>query len=269
MKLKQQLELTALLLCIAILSAALFLFPEEERRNEHHSFLELWWSNHSNLSINKLDSVQIFSLPISEASKRSLWFRRKRNWPFKDFNELCTDPYLIKDSLFFSLGSYSFQPNFQVGQKLHPFHTNSLKQKMYPRKSEAYSSVDLNQADSIALDNIPGIGSGMVKVLKAYRSRYGFIADTSHLRKTTYFGKVWREEWDSLLRIDSIPAPKLSLVSSTFQELLAFPDLNYEQVKRLCFYRESFGIPTWLEMASWNEFSEADTTFLQLYISNN
>jgi hypothetical protein len=51
--------------------------------------------------------------------------------------------------------------------------------------------------------------------------------------------------------------------------LLAFPDLNYEQVKRLCFYRESFGIPTWLEMASWNEFSEADTTFLQLYISNN
>jgi hypothetical protein len=58
-------------------------------------------------------------------------------------------------------------------------------------------------------------------------------------------------------------------VSSTFQELLAFPDLNYEQVKRLCFYRESFGIPTWLEMASWNEFSEADTTFLQLYISNN
>ena len=161
MKLKQQLELTALLLCIAILSAALFLFPDEERRNEHQSFLELWWSNHSNLSINKLDSVQIFSLPISAASKRSLWFRRKRNWPFKDFNELCTDPYLIKDSLFFSLGSYSFQPNFQVGQKLHPFHTNSLKQKMYPRKSEAYSSVDLNQADSIALDNIPGIGSGI------------------------------------------------------------------------------------------------------------
>lgn len=258
-----------MLLCIAIISAALFLFPEEKRRIANQSFLELWWSDHSNLSINTLDSVQIFSLPIGAASKRSLWYRRKRNWPFKNFNELCSNPYLIEDSLFFRLGSYSFQTDFQQASSQYPISGDSLNQRIHFGASAAYSAVDLNDADSIALDKIPGIGSGMIRVLIAYRSRYGFIADTSHLRSTTYFGAVWRAEWDSLLRIDSIPAPKLSLKSSTFQELLAFPELNYEQVKRLCFYRENFGVPTWFEMASWNEFSEVDTTFLQLYISNN
>ena len=93
--------------------------------------------------------------------------------------------------------------------------------------------MDLNHADSISLDNIPGNGS-MVQVLKAYRRIWfhrGYVTSAeNHL-----LWKSMERGMGYLLRIDSIPAPKLSLVSSIFQELLAFPDLNYEQVKRLCF----------------------------------
>ena len=266
---KQQLELTVLLFCIAIASGIMFLFPEEEKRNTQQTFLEMWWSDHPDLPINTLDSNEIFAMPISSASKRSLWFRRLRNWPFKDLTELCSDPYLSKDSLFFSLGCYSFQPNSEKQGKHHLKNKTSFKRGFNEQRAVSYSSVDLNLADSAALEEIPGIGSGMIRVLKRYRSRYGFVADTSHLRRTTYFGTMWKKEWDSLLRVDSIPSPKLSLASSSFQELLAFPELNFGQVKRLCFYRETFGVPTWFEIASWSEFSKSDTTFLQYYISSN
>ena len=90
-----------------------------------------------------------------------------------------------------------------------------------------------------------------------------------HFKSNTYYGERWRKEWATLLTVDSIPPPKLSLEHSTFEELMGFPELNYAQTKRICFYRERFTVPTWKEIVEWEEFSGVDTTFLQLYISRN
>ncbi len=262
---REQLELTAILLCIALVSGAMFLFPVEKRIAEHQAFLELWWSANDSLPINKIDSAFIHSMPISEATKRSLWFRRKRNWPFNDLEELHADRYLKEDSLFFTLGTIDFSIPIETASRATTIKA-PIKRPLPTRK---WTAVDINTCDSAALDALPGIGPGMVGVLFRYRMRYGFIADMDHFKSNTYYGESWRQEWSTLLTIDSIPPPKLSLEYSTFQELLDFPELNYAQTKRICFYRERFTVPTWKEIVEWEEFSGVDTTFLQLYISRN
>ena len=265
---REQLELTAILICIALVSGAMFLFPVERKETEHLAFLELWWSANVSLPINKVDSTYIFLMPISEATKRSLWFRRKRNWPYKSIQELLSDPYLRSDSLFFTLGSIDFDFN-QKPKQQEPRQKSSQREYHRTNSVKTYEPLDINVCDSASLDSLPGIGPGMVHILLDYREKYGFIADIEHLKRTTFFGQVWKEEWDGLLKIDSVPPPHLSLKTSKFQELLDFPALNYLQVKRICFYRESFSAPTWSEIAKWEEFSQTDTTFLQLYITRN
>jgi len=262
---REQLELTAILLCIALISGAMFLFPVEEKIAERKAFLELWWSVNDSLQINRIDSVFIQSMPISKATKRSLWFRRKRNWPFKDLNELRADRYLKEDSLFFALGTIDFSVPAASATRATTNKMN-VKRTLTTRQ---WIPVDVNTCDSAALDDLPGIGPGMVGVLFRYRTRYGFIADMDHFKSNTFYGERWQKEWASLLTLESIPAPKLSLKNSTFAELVAFPELNYAQTKRICFYRERFKVPTWKEIVEWEEFSGVDTTFLQLYISRN
>ena len=262
---REQLELTAILICIALVSGAMFLFPVEKRIAEHQAFLELWWSANDSLRINTVDSTYIYSMPISQATKRSLWFRRKRNWPFKDLEELHADRYLKEDSLFFTLGTVDFSLPIATTTRATTIKA-PIKISLPDRR---WTAVDVNTCDSAALDALPGIGPGMVGVLFRYRTRYGFIADMDHFKSNTYYGERWRKEWATLLTVDSIPPPKLSLEHSTFEELMGFPELNYAQTKRICFYRERFTVPTWKEIVEWEEFSGVDTTFLQLYISRN
>ena len=262
---REQLELTSILICIALVSGAMFLFPVEKRIAEHQAFLELWWSANDSLRINTVDSTHIYSLPISEATKRSLWFRRKRNWPFNDLEELNADRYLKEDSLFFALGTIDFTLPEASASRATTIKA-PVERTLTTRQ---WTAVDVNVCDSAALDALPGIGPGMVGVLFRYRTRYGFIANMDHFKSNTYYGERWQKEWASLLILDSIPPPNLSLKNSTFAELVAFPELNYAQTKRICFYRERFIVPTWREIAQWEEFSGVDTTFLQLYISRN
>lgn len=269
---REQLELTAILLGIALLSSAMFLFPVEKKKTENTEFLEMWWDNQGSLALNKLDSLEIYSLPVAISTKRSLWFRARKNWPIADHHELFSDTYYKQDSLFFALGQLDFSvhaPRQVSKEKKNHYSKHDFIDVTKAQKPVQYTAVDLNWADSSALERIPGIGPGMIRLLESYKVNYGFVADVNHLKNTTFFGEQWRPEWDSLLFIDSIPAPTISLAHSSFKELLAFPDFNYKQIKRLCFYRESFGVPYWKEIIEWEEFSEIDTIFLKHYISRN
>ncbi|MGB1620094.1 MAG: hypothetical protein ACPG9M_03160, partial [Schleiferiaceae bacterium] len=151
---REQLELTAILLCIALVSGAMFLFPVKKRIAEHQAFLKLWWSANDTLRINTVDSTYIHSMPISEATKRSLWFRRKRNWPFNDLEELHADHYLKEDSLFFTLGTVDFSLPTATTTRATTIKA-PIKTSLPDRR---WTAVDVNTCDSAALDALPGIG---------------------------------------------------------------------------------------------------------------
>lgn len=259
------------------MSAAMFLFPKQEKFEQQRIFMDWWWTQqHDTLNLSSLDSIQIQHLPISTGSKKTLDFRRRRDWHFKDMQEFIAAPGLSKDSLWWSRGTLKFKarqttPNYHFRSRSS---TNSTRQYANPYsdrsteipKRERPKPIDLATADSALLVSTKGIGAWTAKQILSYRESYGYIASLEHLKTSTYLGNIWRDEWDTLF-IPSNDTAHLSLNSSSFQDLQHFPEFNYYQTKRIAFYRESFGRITWSEIVSWEEFEGVDTNFLKLYVS--
>lgn len=259
------------------MSAAMFLFPKLEKFEQQRVFMDWWWTQqHDTLNLSGLDSIQIQHLPITTASKKTLDFRRRRDWHFKDLQEFIAAPGLSRDSLWWSRGVFKFSiPRKAPGDN----HENWRSKKSTRQYANLYSDrsteiqqpeplrkINLATADSASLVTTKGIGAWTAKQILSYRESYGFIASLEHLKASTYLGNIWRDEWDTLF-IPSNDTAHLSLNSSSFQDLQHFPEFNYSQTKRIAFYRESFGRITWSEVVSWEEFEGVDTNFLKLYVS--
>jgi|TARA_B100000768_G_scaffold160934_1_gene160751 hypothetical protein len=259
-----QLSRTALLIAIALISGAVFLFPSKEKYHDQLVFMTWWWEQKGVLSINELDSAVVYSLPISASAKKGLWYRISRAWSFKDLDDLTQSPLMLKDSLWIRLGQFEFVRIYD-GQNQIDFKRQSTF-LVKPEEAEAWLPVDVNKADSIELMSVPGIGAWTANQMISYRLKYGYIADLEHLKSSTYLKNIWREEWDRRLLVENFN-PTLSLNKSNFKELLKFPELNYIQVKRITFYRETFGDLKWPELCNWKEFEKVDTNFLKLYIN--
>ena len=260
---KDQLSRTALLIAIALISGAVFLFPSREKHLDQLVFLTWWWEQKGTLSINELDSAVVYSLPISASGKNGLWYRISRQWSYRNLDDLLQSPPMLSDSLWIRLGKFEFvrlydsKSQRQVKQEI--IFSDQID------KQEKWLSIDVNKADSLELISVPGIGAWTANQIIRYRFKYGYIADLEHLKNSTYLNNIWREEWDMRLLVEDYN-PTMSLNKSSFKELLNFPELNYSQVKRITFYRETFGDLKWPELCNWKEFEKVDTNFLKLYI---
>lgn len=261
------------LIFTALISGLMFLYPKEEAHREAEQLMHWWWSERDSLNLNKLDSSAIQALPISAGAKRTLDYRRRRSWSFKNLEELSSAPGMAKDSLWWSRGTFVFEqeprPDQTSGARSYSPRTypRTWPKREYEKEPEpVVQPVNLNWADSTSLVAIAGIGGWSARQIIDYRFKYGFIADVEHLKTHTYLGKAWREEWDSLLVVEP-GVPWLSLNESSFRELQSFPEFSFEGVKRIAFYRETFGRLGWAELVRWEEFEGIDTNFLQLYVA--
>ena len=261
------------LIFTALISGAMFLYPKKEAQHEAEQLMQWWWSERDSLNLNKLDSSAIQALPISAGAKRTLDYRRRRSWPFKNLEELSSAPGMAKDSLWWSRGTFKFQQKSRTsftsdsGRYPEKNYARTWPKREYKMDSKpVVKPVNLNWTDSASLVAIPGIGGWSARQIIDYRFKYGFIADLEHLKTNTYLGKAWRESWDSLLIVEP-GVPWLSLNESSFKELQSFPEFSFEGVKRIAFYRETFGHLGWAEFLLWEEFEGIDTNFLQLYVA--
>jgi hypothetical protein len=259
-----QLSRTALLIAIALISGAVFLFPSRAKHHDQLVFLTWWWEQKGTLSINELDSAVVYSLPISASAKNGLWYRISRQWSYRNLDDLSQSPPMLIDSLWIRLGKFEFVRVYDSTSLRHVKQKITFSDKI--DKPELWLPLDVNTADSIELISVPGIGAWTANQIIRYRFKYGYIADLGHLKNSTYLKNIWREEWDMRLLVED-RNPTMSLNKSDFKELLKFPELNYSQVKRITFYRETFGDLKWPELCNWKEFEKVDTNFLKLYIN--
>ena len=268
---KAQIIRTFQLLIVAALAATIWLRPAAEAREARLGFLAMWWSEHPALRVNQLDSNAIFTLPLPEAAKKSWWYRCKKSWTIKDLLALKSLPGM--DTLFVITGNFDFTP-ITTQQKEQWGSSSWQNPKLIPwdePKSEHVTNnrvkrLDLNEVDSAALVAVRGIGPWSAHAIIEERSRWGYFSTVSQLRKIRSLDARWQKEWDSVFYVVS-RAPVLFLNSSSFAELNEFYGFRFHQVKRIVFYRERFGPVLWRELASWEEFSDVDTTFLQHYVS--
>lgn len=124
--------------------------------------------------------------------------------------------------------------------------------------------VELNGADTSALKRVPGIGSGLARMIVAYRERLGGFHEVTQLQEIPHVGAEvnrWFEIGGDSLR-------KLQVNRETLDRLRAHPYMDFYKAKAIIEYRRRRGkLEGVSRLALFEEFSEEDLKRLEPYLS--
>jgi DNA uptake protein ComE-like DNA-binding protein len=98
--------------------------------------------------------------------------------------------------------------------------------------------LELNGADSVALEALPGIGPVLSSRILKYRHMLGGFTSAGQLLEVYGMDTIRFRRLLPLVSVDTSPVKKLDLNTVTFKELLNHPYLEYEQVKEIFRFRD-------------------------------
>ncbi|MBI9033377.1 MAG: helix-hairpin-helix domain-containing protein [Bacteroidales bacterium] len=108
-------------------------------------------------------------------------------------------------------------------------------------ESKAFVILEINQLDSVEIQQIPGIGPAFGKRIIRYREQLGGFYDIAQLLEVWNMDTIRYNEVKDHFYINDSLIQKLNINSATFKELVRHPYLEYEQVKVLVNVRRKQG----------------------------
>ena len=102
--------------------------------------------------------------------------------------------------------------------------------------------IEINSADSIILDELPGIGPAFARRIIKYREMLGGFAYPEQLKEVYGMDSARLSGFIKLIRVDTSRIRKIDINTATFKELLAHPYLEYDQVKAIARFRDKKGM---------------------------
>lgn len=127
--------------------------------------------------------------------------------------------------------------------------------------------VELNQADTLTLKKIPGIGSTFARRIVGYRELLGGFYTVEQLAEV--YG-IDEERYNSLspwFKVDTTRIRPLRVNQLSYKELLRHPYLNSSQVRQLDRLRRKAPLQSWNDFILLEEFSTVDYQRLRPYLS--
>jgi competence ComEA-like helix-hairpin-helix protein len=122
---------------------------------------------------------------------------------------------------------------------------STLALRREPKKrmsaSRAPISLQLNQADSAAWEQLPGIGPVLASRIIRYRQKLGGFHCREQLKEVFGLADTVYEKIASKIVVDAEDLKKISLNSATAEELKSHPYLRWEGAKAIVRYREANG----------------------------
>lgn len=142
-------------------------------------------------------------------------------------------------------------------------HKDSLQQAK-PLKYEPGTRVDLNRADTTELKKIPGIGSGIARLISGYRQQLGGFYSLSQLEDIDLDYRQLAD-W---FRIDTTAIRRIPVNRASVDRLRRHPYLNFYQAKALVEYRRKHGPLKSLKLfVLYEEFTREDLERIGHYLS--
>ena len=124
--------------------------------------------------------------------------------------------------------------------------------------------VDLNTADTTELKKIPGIGSGIARMILAYRERLGGFVCPEQIKEVDYVDA----ELCKWFKVESPVYRKILVNKDGLDKLRRHPYMNFYKAKAILEYRRKRGkIEGVSRLSLFEEFSEADLERLASYLS--
>lgn len=126
------------------------------------------------------------------------------------------------------------------------------------------TTVDLNRADTTELKKIPGIGSGIARLISNYRRQLGGFYRVEQL------GEIGLDHHQlaAWFRIDTTALQRLDVNHTSIEQLRRHPYLNFYQAKAIVEYRRKHGpLKSLKPLALYEEFTPDDLERLSHYLS--
>ena len=142
---------------------------------------------------------------------------------------------------------------------------NSYKQAS--NKFPAGTVIELNQADTLTLKKIPGIGSTFARRIVSYRELLGGFYTVEQLAEVYGIDEERYNALHTWFKVDTTCIQPLRVNLLSFKELLRHPYLNTSQVRQIERLRRKAPLQSWNDLILLEEFSAIDRQRLRPYLS--
>ena len=142
---------------------------------------------------------------------------------------------------------------------------NSYKQAS--NKFPAGTVIELNQADTLTLRKIPGIGSTFARRIVGYRELLGGFYTVEQLAEVYGIDEERYNALHTWFKVDTTCIQPLRVNQLSFKELLRHPYLNTSQVRQIERLRRKAPLQSWNDLILLEEFSAIDRQRLRPYLS--
>ena len=214
---------------------------------------------------NSADSLTLRRLGLPGWMARNIMRYRERGGRFRhpeDFRKI----YGLTDGQYAALEPYiRIAPQDTARPDTPRLYTAQTERDTMarPYKYPAGTVIELNRADTTELKKIPGIGSGIARLITGYRQRLGGFYTLEQLREIDLDPEPLRP-W---LRIDSTAIRRLNLNRVGIDRLRRHPYFNFYQAKAIVERRKKHGPLRSLKVfALYEEFTEADFERMRHYV---
>lgn len=212
---------------------------------------------------NLADSVELVTLGIPSFVARNILKYRKAGGKFRTTTDL-SKIYGLSTEVFKSVEPYiyiseTFQPPKDTIKYVQRLKTDSVPFYKY----EEGIRVDVNLSDTTEFKKIPGIGSGIARMIVAYRQRLGGFYELSQLKEVEWVDEEMMK-WFELTSpvIEGIHVNKVGL-----DKLRSHPYINFYQAKVIVEYRKKKGkLKSLSQLSLYEEFTEKDLERLSHYL---
>ena len=219
---------------------------------------------------NLADSIELSRLGLSKFVVRNILKYRLKGGRFTTPESLARI-YGLTEEKFLELKPYiriseSFvrKPKKVWKEKNAPVVTH--KRDSFPKvfKYPEGTKVNANLADTVELKKIPGIGSGIARMIVAYRERLGGFYSLEQLLEVKYMTPELLE-WFSL---GEVAVRRLQINRAGLEKLRSHPYLNFYQAKVIVEHRRTRGeLKSLSQLSLYEEFTEKDLIRLAAYVS--
>ncbi len=153
---------------------------------------------------------------------------------------------LLVSTVLFNVGSRVMKVrNHLNSQDIKDLHLSSLRLESRANQfSQQRKKIELNQADSLELTKLYGIGPVFASRIVKYRRLLGGFHDTSQLNEVYGMDSLRLAGFIDQVCIDTSSLRQFNLRTVTFKELLRHPYISYDQVVAFVRYRDVSGPPT-------------------------
>lgn len=123
--------------------------------------------------------------------------------------------------------------------------TNKFEKKSYtdnvPYVKKELAIIEINNADTLQLDEIKGVGAAFARRIANYRNKLGGFYKKEQLLEVYGLDTAKYLEIKDQIKIDASSIKKININTATFDDLKTHPYLKFKQINAIIQYRKQHG----------------------------